>query len=203
MMVNTYHAITLLTNTETKLANALTTYAHAITVPQLSPEPVQATVTTNAQDVTPVSKWITTTTVRLQVPVDVLKENTSTQTLNLAQLMFASAPTEVSMPQAAQDTAENHAQVAMMDGNSNKTDTVSKSTAQSTPTDKAKTASKTNAHALTEHQWKVELAKLKPKTNVLTAIQVSSETTIWPAKPKLKSLSIGMIISLFKSMPSI
>lgn len=203
MMVNTYHATTLLTNTETKLANALTTYAHAKMVPQPSPEPVQATETTNAQHVMEITLWITTTTVSLQVPVDVLKENTSTQTLKLAQLMFASVPTEVSMPQVAQDTAENHALVAMMDGNSNKTDTVSKLTAQSTPTDKAKTASKTYAHALTEQQWKVELAKLKPKTNVLPAMQVSSETTIWPAKPKLKSLSIGMIISLYKSMPSI
>jgi len=203
MMVNTNHATTLLTNTETKLANALTTYVHAKTVPQLSPEPAQATVTNNAQYVMLVSNWITTTTVSLQVPVDVLKANTSTQTLKLAQLMFVSVPTEVSMQQAAQDTAENHAQVAMMVGNSNETDTVSQSTAQSTPKELVKTVSKKCVIAITDHQWKAELAKLKPKTNVILAMLVSSETTMMPAKPKLKSLSIGMIISLFKSMPSI
>lgn len=133
----------------------------------------------------------------------VLKENTSTQKLKLAQLMFASVKTEPLMLPTAKDTTEIHALLAMMDGNSKETDTVSKLTAQSTPTDKAKTASKTYVHALMEQQWKVELAKVKLLTNVIDATKVSSETTIWPAKPVLKSLSIGMIISLFKSMPSI
>jgi hypothetical protein len=172
-------------------------------VSPLMPETAQATVTTNVNHVTPVSKRMTTTTVSLKALLVVLTENTSTQKLKLAQLMFASVPTEPLMLTTAKDTTENHALLAMTDGCSNETDTVSKLTAQFTPTDKAQTASKTYVHALMEQQWKVELAKLKLVTNVMYVTKVSSETMLWPAKPLLKSLIIGMIISLFKSMPSI